>query len=229
MSSSKNFCFIPAKLGSTRLKKKNILPLNGKELIYYPINNALSSGLFSSDDVILSTESEIIKKVGLKYGANVPYLRDEKLARDPYGVVDVVLDFIERFPKYKAYDNLCLLLPTAPLAIVEDVVDAYKNYSSQGKGVVMSVVPNEHSALRAVYVKEGQVAPVFNEYIHKKSQELEATYRINGAVIWISVADLMREKSYFIQPWGAYIMPAARSVDIDDEMGYKFAQLLTGD
>ncbi len=229
MSTYKNkiFCFIPAKAASTRLKKKNILKLDGKELIYYPINNALKSGLFENSDVILSTESEEIKLIAEKYGATVPYLREEKLARDPYGVVDVLLDFLECFPKYKLYDSVCILLPTAPLMGVEDLVGAIEKYEKEYFDVLMSVTETEHNAFRSVSVTaKGKVEPIFQDLINKKSQELAPTYRINGALIIIKVKKLIESKTYFLSNWGAYIMPAERSIDIDDENGLAYARYL---
>ena len=226
MTTSKAVCFIPAKAASTRLKKKNILKLDGKELIYYAIRNGLECGIFAKEDIIVSTESEEIKLVAEKYGANVPYLRPEKLAHDPYGVVDVALDFLDRFPKYKAYDSLCFLSAVAPLLATEDIVKAYEVYHNTDAKVVMSVTELEHSALRAIYVRNGLVQPVFEKFIFKKSQELEKTYRINGAVIIINIDALLAHKTYFIQPWGAYPMPPSRSVDIDNQEGYLYARFL---
>lgn len=226
-SNKKIFCFIPAKAASTRLKKKNILKLDGKELIYYPIRNAINSGIFQEADIILSTESEEIKTIAEKYGANVPYLREEKLARDPYGVVDVLLDFLNRFPTYKTYDSVCILLPTAPLMAKEDLIGAWENFSSGAFDVLMSVTESEHSAYRAISVDvDGKVKPIFNEFINKKSQELEKTFRINGALIMIKINELIKSKTYFLSNWGAYVMPTERSVDIDNQEGFDYAKFL---
>lgn len=225
MSTFKSFCFIPAKGASKRLKKKNILKLDGKELIYYPIHNAIESGLFDPADIILSTESEEIKNIAESYGANVPYLRDEKLAHDPYGIIDVVLDFLEN-TKYKTYDAICVLLPTAPMMIKDDILAAHQLYSQGRFGSVMSVTPFEHSPLRSVFLKDGLVDPLFEKMIFKKSQELEPTFRLNGAVAFLNIKQLLKDRIYFLRPWGAIQMPAERSLDIDNEEGYLYAKYL---
>lgn len=229
MSTSKNkiFCFIPAKAASTRLKKKNILKLAGKELIYYPINNAIKSGLFEEKDIILSTESEEIKQIAEKFGANVPYLREEKLARDPYGVVDVLLDFLERFPKYQSYESVCILLPTAPLMAVEDLIGAVEKFESGEFDVIMSVTETEHSAFRALTIgKDNFVKPIFPNHIRKKSQELDSTYRINGALIIVNVDKFVVNRDCFLEKWTVYKMPHERSIDIDNEYGLRWAKFL---
>ncbi len=226
MTTSKSLCFIPAKALSVRLKKKNLLKLDGKELIYYPITNAISSGKFDKKDIVLSSESDEIKTVAESYGANVPYLRDAKLSVDPYGVKDVLLDFLDRFPKYKSYESICTLLPTAPFMNAADIQNAFDIFHKGKFDVVMSVSPTDHSALRSVYVRDGIVQPVLPQYIHLKSGELEPTYRINGAVVIVRTAAFLESKSYFMESWGAYKMPSERSVDIDTEEDYRYAQFL---
>ncbi len=51
--------FIPARGGSKRLPRKNIMKFLGKPMISYTINAAHSSGLF--DRVVVSTEDEEIR------------------------------------------------------------------------------------------------------------------------------------------------------------------------
>lgn len=225
MSIFKNICFIPAKAVSKRLNKKNILPINGKELVYYPIYAAQESRLFG-DDIFVSTESEEIKEVALKYGAKVPYMREERLAYDPYGVADVALDFFEKFPFYKEYDNIFILLPTFPMILKEDVERSFEIFKKSNCKCLMSVSETGHNALRSCFIRENTVIPLFSDRIIKQSQELEKTYRINGAVIIVDIKEFLKSKSYFIFPVAAYIMPRERSIDIDTEFDYKLAKML---
>lgn len=221
---NKAFCFIPAKLASTRLLKKNILKLNGKELISYPIELAKSSGFFNSEDIIVSTESFEVKQIAQKFGAHVPYLRDSKLAVDPYGVVDVLQDFLDLHEAYKAYDHVFILLPTAPLTHLEDLHLAYQKFLENNVSSLMSVVETEHNAFRAVKIQENLIHPLFLEEFDKKSQELEPTYRINGAITIVKVSAFLEQRDYCIHPWGAFVMPKERSVDIDTEEDFKMAK-----
>src|SRR3569833_4350945 len=64
---------IPARGGSKRVPRKNILPLAGKPLIAYTIEAALESALFHR--VVVSTDSEEIAAVARITGAEVPFLR----------------------------------------------------------------------------------------------------------------------------------------------------------
>jgi CMP-N-acetylneuraminic acid synthetase len=225
MTAYRNICLIPAKEASTRLKKKNILTIKGKELIYYPIYAAQQSKLFG-ENIFVSTESEEIREIALSYGAEAPYRREERLAHDPCGVVDVALDFFEKIPSSKDYDNICILLPTFPMILKEDIERSFEIFREGNYKCLMSVSETEHNALRSIFVREKKMIPLFSDKILKKSQELEKTYRVNGAVMVLDIKEFLKLKSYYIFPIAAYVMPRERSIDIDTEFDYRLAKLL---
>ncbi|HOL48917.1 MAG TPA: acylneuraminate cytidylyltransferase family protein, partial [bacterium] len=111
-------CFIPARSGSKRLPDKNIMLLNGKPLIAYPIETALKSSVF--DDVIVSTDSEKIAEIAKQFGANVPFMRPKKLATDKSPVVDTIVWTINKYEKkYNTkIDILVILQATTPTTII---------------------------------------------------------------------------------------------------------------
>ena len=71
---------IPARLGSIRIKKKNIRLFSGKPMIAYPIQELKKSKIFNK--IFVSTEDNEIKKIAEKYGASVDFLRPKKLSKD---------------------------------------------------------------------------------------------------------------------------------------------------
>ena len=75
-----NIAIIPARSGSKRIKNKNIKLFCGKPIIYYSINEAKKSKIFQK--IIVSTDSEKIKKISEKYGAEVPFIRPRNISRD---------------------------------------------------------------------------------------------------------------------------------------------------
>ncbi len=89
----KNLCIIPARGGSKRIPRKNIIDFLGKPLISYSIENALNSGIF--DEVVLSSDDEEIIEVALKYGAKAPFVRDKNLSDDYASSTAVVQNAIE--------------------------------------------------------------------------------------------------------------------------------------
>ena len=58
--------FVPARIGSKRVKKKNIQILNGLPLFMHSVNVAKLSKYV--DDILVSTDSEAVKKMSIKEG-----------------------------------------------------------------------------------------------------------------------------------------------------------------
>ena len=75
-----NLCVIPARGGSKRIPKKNIVNFSNKPMIYWSIKTALESKCF--EKIIVSTDNEEIALIAKSYGAEVPFLRPKELAND---------------------------------------------------------------------------------------------------------------------------------------------------
>jgi len=104
---------VPARAGSERVPGKNFRLLGGHPLIAYSIAAAKESGLFSS--VVVSTDSEEIAEVALRYGAEVPELRSADLATSTSPDIDWIrhtLLLLERRDQW--FDLFSILRPTSP-------------------------------------------------------------------------------------------------------------------
>ena len=104
---------IPARSGSKSIKDKNIRPYRGKPLIYYSIKTALKSKYINR--VIVSTDSNKYKKISMKFGADVPFLRPKKYSSDSSVDFDYILHVSKFLIKNKYYPDLIVLLrPSTP-------------------------------------------------------------------------------------------------------------------
>ena len=88
-----NIAVIPARGGSKRIPKKNIKLFNGKPIIAYSIEAALTSECF--DTVIVSTDDNEIAKIATKYGAQVPFMRPDEISDDHATTLDVMKHAID--------------------------------------------------------------------------------------------------------------------------------------
>ena len=74
---NKSICalaIIPAKTDSKRVKRKNLRVIDGKTLVEHAIEYAKSAGLVRY--IIVTTESEEVKKIAEKYDNVLVYSRD---------------------------------------------------------------------------------------------------------------------------------------------------------
>ena len=92
---------IPARGGSKGIPKNNICKLGSKHLVSYSIKNALESKLVNR--VIESTEDDHIAKISKHYGAEVPFSRPKKLARDSVPTIDVIKHVLQELYRKEKY------------------------------------------------------------------------------------------------------------------------------
>lgn len=106
-------CIIPARGGSKGLARKNILKVDGKPLIHYPIEAALESGV--CDVVMVTTDDEEIAEAAKAAGAEVPFLRPPELAQDLTTTEDTLKHAINEYEKIscKSFDITVFLIATS--------------------------------------------------------------------------------------------------------------------
>ena len=68
----RNLAIIPVRMGSKRLKDKNILNFFGRPLFVHTFDAALKSGLFS--EIHVSTESQRVVKICKEYDIPVHFI-----------------------------------------------------------------------------------------------------------------------------------------------------------
>jgi len=110
----KILAMIPARLGSTRVKNKNLRLVNKKPLIQYIIDSAKKSKYL--DDICINSEALIFKQLADHNNINF-YKRDEELASDTATNDDFALDYINNVE----CDILIQLLATSPFLSPDDI------------------------------------------------------------------------------------------------------------
>ena len=114
---------IPARMGSKRIKNKNIRIFFGKPIIYYSIKIAKSCGLFK--EIFVSTDSKKIKKICLRFGVKI-ISRPKKLALDNVPTLDVINHAARIIIKKYRYRYLCCIYPCTPLLTFNILNNAFK-------------------------------------------------------------------------------------------------------
>ena len=126
---------IPARMGSTRLAKKNLALLDGKPLIYYSVEAAKKSGVF--ERIVINSESTVFDTIAKRYDVQF-YQRPEEYATSQAKSDDVIYDFMKNNPA----DILVWVNPIAPLQPAEEIKDVV-NYFIENKFDSLITVKNE--------------------------------------------------------------------------------------
>ena len=222
----KNIAIIPARSGSKGLKDKNIKMLEGKPLLWYTIQAAKESGCF--DEIMVSTDSEQYADVARKCGASVPFLRSIARSGDTAGSWDVVKEVLENYlTEGKVFNSVCLLQPTSPLRKAKDIIGAYDLLAEKNADSVTSVCAMDHSPLWAMVLHDDLALKEFRNNLKSvPRQQLPQYYRLNGAIYIRMIQyhkvgiNLLEDKEF------AFVMTRECSVDIDDILDFKYAELL---
>lgn len=224
---NKILCVIPARGGSKGLPGKNIKSLLGKPLIAYTIEQAQRSKYI--DKVIVSTDDRKIAGISLRCGAEVPFIRPDRLALDKTGTIDVLLhamDWMESKENF-VFDILVLLHATTPLRLPKDIDCCIETLFKEKADNVFSVSEAHRNPYfnmveldkrkRAKLVKKGNFAA---------RQSAPRVFDMNASIYVWRKNILKRRKSSFLRNTSIYIMPKERSVDIDDQFDFLIAQTL---
>lgn len=213
---------IPARGGSKRLPRKNIIDFLGKPIIAWTIEAAKAAGAF--ERVVVSTEDSEIADVARKYGAEVD-LRQADLASDAARIVDVCVDYLGRNP---GFDLLCVLYATAPLRKAEDIratVELVGKDCDFAVAVTHFSLPAHQALLRAA---NGDVRPMMPELINKRASEVGEIVVDNGSTYAVSVPTFLKEKGFFGSRLRTHVMPRERSQDIDEAIDLELAKFFAG-
>lgn len=211
---------IPARLGSRRLKRKNIKKLRGKELIYYTINSAQQSNRL--DKTIFSTDSEEIRQLATKYNAYCPFLRPKNLADHTTTNLHVILHAVEWLKSEFGFNihNIVLLQPTSPFRTSQDIDHAINIFESNNYPTLASVC-GPYSKRHPTLMK------VCNEEMVKYCNNENTPYYVYNASIYIAkLSHLYTKMSLFSEKQSFYVMSEYK-IDIDTEEDFYAADLIS--
>ncbi|WP_104038653.1 acylneuraminate cytidylyltransferase family protein [Vibrio jasicida] len=218
----KVLAFIPARGGSKRLPRKNILPIAGKPLIGWSIDAAKGSEYI--DDIFISTDDQEIADVAAGLGIPAPELRPEHLASDTASTANVLTYTLEKFGTN--FDIVILLQPTSPLRTSQHIDQALELFIEKQAFSVVSVTPCEHPPLWSNTLPDnGSMENFIRPEALKRSQDLGSFYRFNGAIYIFDVEKLLeyQEICYTSESF-AFVMENKDSFDIDQQFDFELAE-----
>lgn len=215
---------IPARGGSKGVPKKNIKKLIDHPLLAYSISACKMAG--SIGRVIVSTDSQEIADVALKYGAEVPFIRPPELATDDSKDIDVIEHYFEEV----GGDEVAYIRPTTPLRLPKlidyCIKDYYDNQQERCTGVrSMHELPESPHKMFMIN-DDGECCgffPDFNgikNYTNLPRQMFPKAYQPNGYLDIVKRSTLSGGDTF-----GDVILPIVTEEVIEVDTQYQFNQL----
>jgi len=200
---------IPARGGSKGIPRKNLRLLNGKPLIYYVIQTAISSKF--KPDVYVTSEDDEILNLSMKFGAKI-HKRPVDLSNDSVTLDPVIFDAVQYIEKIenKTYDLIVTIQPTSPLLktkSLDNAIDLIINNSNID--TIISAKDNTHLSWRKY---EGKYIPNYEKRVNR--QDLIPTYVETGGFL-ITRRSLISQDSRIGKEVELYILSGGEAIDID--------------
>ena len=195
---------IPARAGSKAIPNKNIRSVNGHPMIYYAINNAISSEYIT--DVVVSTDSYEVKIIAEQMGVRCHWRRPE-LCEDSVALDAVIYDAV--ISDDNDYDYIITMQPTSPTLLVATLDDAIKYAIDKDLDTVISAINHPHLSWRD---EDGHKVPNYEKRLNR--QYLPANYMETGAFV-VSKRSVVTENSRIGSKLDVYEVSENEAIDVD--------------
>lgn len=160
---------IPARMGSQRLKKKNLRKLKGIPLITHAIRKCIEAGCF--DEIYVNSEDEAFREIAEAEGVSF-YQRPQILGDNNATSEDFITDFLQ----HHECDHIIQVHSIAPLLSVDEVRDFTREFINSGLDVYLSCIEDQIE----VALNGSPVNFTFDEKTN--SQNLVPTQRITWSI-----------------------------------------------
>ena len=226
MNNKSVLAIIPARAGSKRIPNKNIKEFSGKPLIVHTIEHALAASCI--DRVIVDTDSEEIAKIVRENGAEVPFLRPEKLAQDASLIIDNIIHTLNKLKEDESYNptHVIILQTTSPLREGQDIDKCWDLIQRSNATTVLTVCSTHP---RLYHLAENNDIVLINgtEAGSTNIQDWPPGYILNGCFVYIiETKALVKERRVITKKTKAIICDKWRSVDLDMPEDWELAELL---
>ena len=218
---------ITARGGSKGLINKNIRNLHGKPLIAWSVKFALENELIN--DCIVSTDSHKIAEIAESYGAQIPFIRDKKLASDTAKTSDVIIDLIKRC-SLNPNDVFVLLEPTSPYRLHKSFEKCIEIFEKNNLRKIVSVQENASTSFRFQFFrnKDTTLNPVIStNYANDvRRQDIEKSFFLDGSFYMSYISDFLKNPGFLEKETGSFINNYFSSFEIDSEEDLELMQAI---
>jgi len=232
----KIICFIPARLGSTRVKNKNIRIINGRPLVYWTVFKALKSKQF--DQIIFSSDSDKYYKILIKYlkkdkisHKNLVFdKRDINHSKTKSKIFDYIkFDLIKKF-NFKKNDLLVQLLPTYALRSIISIKKAIHFSITNKKNCFSACEYDFHITFGFSLDKANKWKPAFKKSPmitgNTQSQSQKKYYHPTGLINCLYIRSLTKKNKSIYYDASPIVIPKSESFDLDTKDDLKILKKL---
>jgi CMP-N-acetylneuraminic acid synthetase len=224
----KTLGIVPARGGSKRIARKNMLHLAGKPLVAWAIDAACAAR--SLDRVVVSSDDAEILQLTRRRDPTLALERPAEISGDLAPAIEYVRHALAELESRGEgpFDAVAIVQPSSPLTRAQDIDATVELLETSGADSAVSVMRLDHAVhpLKMKTLDGDRLLPYLEEERGRMAaHELPAVYVRNCAVYATRRASIDRGQVIGDDCRG-YVMPRERSLDINEEMDLLFAEFL---
>ena len=221
---TRRLLIIPARGNSKRIKNKNIKLFFNKPIIFYILDNAKKSKLFTK--IHVSTDSKKIAKVVMKK-ISIDFYRPKFLSTDKVPIIKVLQFVLKKYEESSLqFDEIWWALPCSPLINTAELINISKKLLKIKKPLI-TVSKFPCPIEWALKMKKSKLIHINKKKLLLNSQYFSHKYFDTGQVGAFQINKFKKIKNNnLITSCYGYTLPLEKSVDIDDLTDWKLAEIL---
>lgn len=212
---------IPARMGSKRIKAKNLRLIDGKPLIEYILDTISQVKIF--DEIYINSEDDIFAEIAAKHGV-LFYQRPMELASDSATNDQFGYDFLQNVE----CDLLIQVLPTSPFISATEIEQFTQKMIDDALDTLISV---EHKQIACVY--QGEAINYERLAVNPPSQTMTPVLAYATALMgWTSASFIDNYENHGVAYHGGkgktdyFELRGLSTVDIDREEDFRLAEAI---
>ena len=209
---------IPARMGSKRIKRKNLIKLHNKKLIQYTLESSIQSKKINK--ILLSTDDPMVIKLGKKFKVDFIIKRPQKFSKENTSM-EVVIDHTLEFLKNHGIKvkNIVLLQPTTPFRTSGDIDRMIEYYKRKKLNHCVSVSGPITNSLEIFHTK--------NRFINLNQNKKYKNYKhlfLNGSIYIFKVENFLKNKKILTSKVNYFVQGLNNSIDINNNLDLEIAK-----
>ena len=217
-------CIIPARGGSKRLPRKNLMAIGGRPLLVHSIDHARASSRVAR--TVVSTDDDEIAEVSRRAGAEV-IRRPSEISGDTASSESALMHSLDDLERRGFTPELVVFLqPTSPIRRSDDIDRAVGLLEDRGVDSLFSACCNDKLLWRLV---KGEPQPLNYDYRNRhREQDFPAEFRENGSIYVFRPWVLRKHANRLGGKMAVYEMGFWASFQVDDENDVRLMEWIVG-
>jgi len=221
---------VPARGGSKRIPRKNVVDLGGKPLVARALETALTARTLGA--VVLTSDDDEALAVGASIPGVICLRRPPEISTDTAPAIDYVRHVLAALGERgdHAADAVAIVQPTSPFTVASDIDAVVELLFSSGADSAVSIMQVDHAVhpLKLKALDGDRLLPLIEDERGRMAEhEMPKVYVRNGSV-YASRAQTIEGGSLLGGDSRGFLMPRERSIDINDPLDLEFARFLVG-